>query len=634
MPYNLLTLDLLEEIEQLDETAQSEWLFLERSEEFPGYWQVTGLTGAWFLDFEDLVGNYRLLTPVGLEPFLMRCKEGGYHPVFVENPFDIIKEYERLQEPPPVSLTSSLDNTIQGFLPWQVVGFNKLIKSPLPGGYFVWCTGAGKTAMIAAAIQYHKFDLTMIVVKSHNKIDTQRKLQSLAGIESIVIDGPINKRYDKYEAVELGLIAGDGPYVCITNYEKFRDDRDVFKTLFKDRDLLLFWDEMPAKLSNPETQLYKGVKKALYESFYSKPRAKSMRHWALSATPIENNPGDVWGCMNIMCPGLLGTQKEFRAKYVASYNFWNEPRLWHNLDHLEAKLSQVTHRVSKDDPKVASMFPEVIESPTYIDWHPKHRGIYDKLTGKATDLIDELTDANILAMIQIMQMMCDAPSMIKASAAHREKFNEFLVRMEQGPYHLPLGSDIATILLDAIDPKQLSDVGHTKLATLKEIITEKHPNDKIVVHSTWAEYIFPVWEYWLKEWGLSYVVYGGTTRQKQIALDLFRDDPDIQVFISGDAGADSIDITESSVGINYNIPWKWTTLQQRQGRRDRVNTTFDTIYTYSLIMPNSVDERKLAVCNKKRGYHEAIFDGKTTEEAISASLTREELVYLITGITD
>ena len=51
----------------------------------------------------------------------------------------------------------------------------------------------------------------------------------------------------------------------------------------------------------------------------------------------------------------------------------------------------------------------------------------------------------------------------------------------------------------------------------------KHPEDKIVTHSTWAEYIFPVWEYWLQEWGFSYVVYTGTAKQKQAALDAFRE---------------------------------------------------------------------------------------------------------------
>ena len=42
-----------------------------------------------------------------------------------------------------------------------------------------------------------------------------------------------------------------------------------------------------------------------------------------------------------------------------------KPQVWKNLDRLEAKLGYVTHRVSKDDPEVAAMFPEVIEMPTH-----------------------------------------------------------------------------------------------------------------------------------------------------------------------------------------------------------------------------------------------------------------------------
>ena len=49
-------------------------------------------------------------------------------------------------------------------------------------------------------------------------------------------------------------------------------------------------------------------------------------------------------------------------------------------------------------------------------------------------------------------------------------------------------------------------------------------------------------------------------------------------------------------------------------------------------MPDSVDERKLAICERKRQYHAAIFDGRTQDESMSAGLSRQELLYLITGV--
>lgn len=644
MSHEVLTPELVDRLESLSQPEQAEYLFLEPSPEFRGCWHVDSLWPEFFFDFEPIIGNYRLVTPFGLDVFLQAADEKGYKIVFTDAPEVIIDAYSHYRDEPAIALESTLPNTVRGFLPWQVAGYNKLVKDEsIRAGYVVWDTGAGKTAFIASAVKFHMevghpFNLALIVVKSHNKIDTCRKLKSLASIETIIVDGyNIQKRLDAYEEIELKLVAGE-PVVAITNYEKFREDRDFFKFIVRNRDCLFFWDEMPTRLSNPKTLIYKDVKKSLYDSFYSKPRPNWMRHWILTATPIENTPGGVWACVNLAWPGLLGTKAEFENMHVAyRHQVSGQPQRWHKLDRLEAKLGFMTHRVSKEDPEVAKMFPEVMDMPTTIDWNPKHRRVYDKLAGKAQDLVDELEDANILALIQIMQMVCDAPSMVAQSAHNRVAFENALEEfgdLDEGllPFRGPKGSDIAVTLLSALDPGSLTDIGHTKLATWKEIITEKHPDEKIVTHSTWAQYIFPIWEYWLDKWEVSYVTYSGTSKQKQDALDLFRKDSSIRVFLSGDSGADSIDIAEAKVGVNYNIPWKWTTLRQREGRRDRVDSTFDTIFTYSLIMPDSVDERKLEVCERKKGYHQAVFDGRATEESISATMTRSDLLYILSGI--
>lgn len=654
MQTRIVTPELLDEIEAAPRETQAEWLFLEPSDEFRGCWEVWSLWPEWFFDFESIVGNYRLITLARLEEFLARAEELEYKPVFTRDPVEILESYQGWKDPPPVSLNSTLERTVQGFLSWQVTGFNKLIKPDLPAGIAVWCTGAGKTAFMASALLWHsgdyvaqRYDLALVVVKSNNKIDTQRKLLRLAGINSIVIDGPYwVKRKDgqvpgprqlAYAEIEALLQEGQ-QVVAITNYEKLREDTAVFRGLVRRRHCLFFWDEMPTRLSNPDTQLYKAAKSVLYESFYSKPRPRWMRHWQLSATPIENSPLDTWGQVNLMCPGLLGTEREFKNIYAAALNPMRPKQVvaWHNLDRLEASIGFMVHRVSKDDPEVRAMFPEVLPMPTTIDWSPKHRAVYDKLTGRAVDLLEELEDANVLALIQVMQMVCDAPSMVKTSADNRETFSALLEQYGDGedidlPFSGPRGSEIAQILLKGIHPSSLTDAGHTKLDKLREIAIEKHPDSKILVFSTWAHYIFPVWEHWCQEWGLNYVVYTGTSSARQKALDAFRDDPDIQLFLSGDSGSDSIDIAEANVVVNYNIPWKWTTLTQRVGRSDRVTNTSEFVYRYDLVMPDSIDERKLAITERKRGYHQAIYDGLAREEMVSANMTGEDLRYILSG---
>jgi SNF2 family DNA or RNA helicase len=634
--YEVLTPQLVDTIEESESDQQ--WLFLDESDEYQGCWQVDGLSQEYFFDFEEIIGPHRLLTPIKLQEFMDICEWGEYRPVFMEDPLHITEFYEHLLEEPNVSLRSNMERSDEhGFLPWQVVGFNKLIRSDVPAGYVVWDTGAGKSAFIAAAIEYHRthghpFDLALVVVKSHNKFDTKRKIEQMIDVEPIILEASsIDKRLDIYEQILEDLAKGK-KVVAVLNYEKLRDDEEFFKLMVKKRDVLFFWDEMPTKLSNQDTKLYKAVKRIIYKSFYSKPNVKWQRHWALTATPIENSPYDVFSCIHLMQPGLMGSNAEFQITHVAGYNpLSGKPTHWKNLDLIEAKLAHMTHRVSKQDPQVAEMFADTPPMEKYIDWNPSHKKLYDKLTGKAADLLEELEDANILSMIQIMQMVCDAPSMVLASADNRDWFDE---QIEAG-IKIPVGtrgSDIAQILTANIPKAAFSNKGHTKIEAWYEII-DKHADSKILTFSSWGSYIFPVWEDLLQKWGISYVLFNGTSKQKQTALDRFRDDPSIRVFLSGDAGADSIDIPQANVVVHYNNPWKWTTRKQRLGRADRVNSNYELIYEYSLELPDSVDLRKRAIIDRKHGYHEMIFDGRAIDEANSASLTKADLIYMLTGIT-
>ena len=71
--------------------------------------------------------------------------------------------------------------------------------------------------------------------------------------------------------------------------------------------------------------------------------------------------------------------------------------------------------------------------------------------------------------------------------------------------------------------------------------------------------------------------------------------------------------------------------EQREGRRNRVNSTYERIYTYDLVMANSIDERKKKVIDVKHGYHLALFDGVAASFSQSARTTKEDLLYMLFG---
>jgi len=77
---------------------------------------------------------------------------------------------------------------------------------------------------------------------------------------------------------------------------------------------------------------------------------------------------------------------------------------------------------------------------------------------------------------------------------------------------------------------------------------------------------------------------GAPTRDKVIAnFDARAKFPrdDYQILITTEVLSEGVNLHRSNVVINYDIPWNPTRLMQRSGRINRVDTKFDTIYTFN-----------------------------------------------------
>lgn len=640
--FEVLTEELIDQIEELGPDEQSAWLFLSEHETYSGRWKVEGVTPSFFFDFEDIIGAYRTVSPATLGKFLDRAEELEYRILFADDPADILKAWEDLDAVPPFSINSDLEGTTNGMLPFQIQGYNYLKNENLKAGFALWSTGTGKTVFEISMIKHHmevndEADLCVIVVKSNNKIDTQKKILALGDIESVIIDGTPSVREDIYIDIFNRLEAGE-KVVAITNYEKFRDDEDFMAGILAERRVLMLWDEMPTKLRNRSIKLYKSVINCLYGKSinWNKKNPSWLRQYMLTATPVENSPVDVFNCIRLLDPEIFPKVKEWEKKFVATRNYFTkDPETFHNLEQMGLEIEFMTHQVDKEDPDIAKMFPEAIKDIKYIDWDTKFRKVYDKLQSIAAKLKEEEEEEeiSILALISVLQMLCDAPEMVSLSASNRAEFEKYLAELgedEYESYGKAVGSQAATLLLDAV-PEGLTNEGHPKIEKLKELLTEVHPDEKFIVFSTFSHYIFPSLEKLFDEWGVSYVTYTGSDKQKQENKDRFRNDPDVRVFLSSDAGSDSIDLPEASVVVHYNSPWKWSTEIQRENRANRVNSLHKMVYYYVLVMENSVEDRKRELISNKHGYHKSIFKGGIAEEAISSRMTKGDLLYILTG---
>jgi hypothetical protein len=659
----LLDEELEEHLLGLGQKELEKWLILEPHADYPGYWQVNCFGRHYKFDLIEVIGSHRVVSPSTLDEFLSLCESGEYNVAWGEPPENILSAYDALNAEPEIEIASSLEGTVKGLLPYQVRGYNKL--KDLQGGAAVWSTGTGKSVLQVALIKHHmalgNFNVCFCVCKGHNKVNTQRALLALGGINSIILDGAIATRVNRYIDLIDRLLDGE-PTVVVTNYEKFRDDfvefytpkgkkteavriREEFKPVF-DSNLLFLWDEMPTKLKNRTSKVYRGVCTCLYDTRapkvnWDKRRAEKLHQYMFSATPIENNPGDWFNVERILSGGqTYGTVIDFENRYVQSWNHFdrNKPEKWHRLDELQLRGAHIMSIADKkNDPEIAAQFPEWMTDKKIIDWAPAQQEVYGMAQELAVKAIDEAEDEgepfNPLGLLAVLRMLCALPSSIAHSATIRAEFEDAWTAWEdagseEGSEPRRRGSEAALQLIQALG-RIPEDTGHTKLLELQEIVTVKHPHEKIVLFSSLNNTVIPTLTEHISSWGVSYVRYDGSMRQKQAAEDAFKNDPDIRMFVSSDKGSDSINLQEGSVVINYDPPMKYSTKNQRINRIHRVTSQWEHVWAYDLLMANSVDERWDKLIEKKYAYHQGVFEGAAMHESISAGMTQEDLRWVL-----
>jgi len=632
MLFEVLTKELEDAIASLPEQERSKILFVEKHPTVEMHWYMSGFDMSFIEVFPFLKGR-RIVNPFQIRQVVNQAERSGYRIIWIDDPSEIMEWMDRLDDYPDVEIQSDLPGTISGFLPFQIQGYN-LLKDK-QAGIANWSTGTGKSVLACGLVRHHydrdDFDVCIWVVKTHNKINTQRTMGRLIGLEdnSVVIDGSQKRREKLYaEAMEMTKP------IVILNYEKFRDDPAHILKLIDNKKVFVIWDEMPTKLKNRDTKLYRAIVALFYKNrnklSLDKTIPSQLSQVMLSATPIENSPEDFFNCVRLLDPSVFGTVKEFHSKFVASYGRWGwkQPSQWKNLDLMGAKAAYITHQVDKNDKDIASQFPNVIDETVYVDMGEKHKRIYDLLMGQyQQDMSQDLDAPNMLSRINIAQMLLNHPRSVLISAERREQAIQSTL---DGVPDFG-GSEFARRLVESVGAETFMNTECEKLDVLREILESN--DGKCIVFTSMNATLIPLISEALTEWGYDHVVYHGSlnSAEKQEAEDRFKSDPNCKVFVSSDAGSDSINLEIANTVVHYDMPWKWSTLIQRQNRAHRITSDHDHVRYYTLMFSNTVEERKRDKILQKEDFHDAVLRGSVAEISGGARLGKKELKYILFG---
>ena len=175
-----------------------------------------------------------------------------------------------------------------------------------------------------------------------------------------------------------------------------------------------------------------------------------------------------------------------------------------------------------------------------------------------------------------------------------------------------------------------------KLTALEDLLRERHPNEKILVFTQFADTVHYL-ERELKHRGMTRLegVTGDSADPTALAWrfsprsnekqDLVDSSSELRVLVATDVLSEGQNLQDCAVVVNYDLPWAIVRLIQRAGRVDRIGQTAETIRCYSFLPAEGVEKiinlrkrvrQRLHENAEVVGTDEAFFDDETDTQAV------------------
>lgn len=437
--------------------------------------------------------------------------------------------------------------------------------------------GLGKTlqtiALLAREKEAHRMDIPSLVIAPTSLLGNwKRELEKFAPhLRALIYSGPKRHR----------LISSFGKTeIIITSYPVLV--RDL--TPLTDREFhYVILDEAQA-IKNSRGLASTAV------------RTLSARHRvALSGTPVENNLQELWSLFEFSHPGLLGNQRQFRQTFADPIEKEGNAA---QLEKLRARVSPFILRREKES--VARDLPPKSELIRCVDLPQEQRDLYESirlaadaevrgaikqngLSGSAIAIVD--------ALMKLRQVCCD-PRLLTVESARSVKQSakyEFFFEL--------LSSQLAS-------------------------------GRRMLVFSQFTRMLGLLGK-GLQERGVPYLSLTGSSRNRQQLVDRFEAAEADVFLISLKAGGTGLNLVSADTVIHYDPWWNAAAQMQATDRAYRIGQK-KPVFVHNLIATGSVEERMLALQNKKRGLSDALL-GKGGNVPL---LDEEELDHLMAPLPE
>lgn len=426
------------------------------------------------------------------------------------------------------------------------------------GGILADDMGLGKTLQTIAYLLSEPSDLPhLVVVPSSVVFNWRNEIQRFApDLTVATLVGSPEERLALFEE------AGDTD-VWITSYGTVRQDIELYR---EHRFKTLILDEAQF-IKNYATKVSKAVREINAE-----------KRFALSGTPIENSIDELWAIFQVVLPGLMPSQKDFRRLGTEKISSLTRPF--------------ILRRVKED---VLKELPEKIESVHVSELTQDQKELY---VGYLQQLQEEATASmlsnsfqqnrmKILAGLTRLRQLCCHPSLfIENYEGESGKLNELMETVDN---------------MIANGKRMLI---FSQFTSMHEIIIER-----------------------LQEAGIGYFyLHGGTDAEERVRMTEAYNNGENDVFlISLRAGGTGLNLTGADTVILYDLWWNPAVEDQAAGRAHRFGQK-NVVQVIRFITEGTIEEKIYELQQKKRELIDQVIQ---PGEASLSSLSEEDIKALL-----
>ena len=320
-------------------------------------------------------------------------------------------------------------------------------------------------------------------------------------------------------------------------------------------------------------------------------KIKADHRLCLTGTPMENHLGELWAQFDFLMPGFLGDSQRFKKIYRTPIETYGDTQQRARLARRVAPflLRRTKLEVEKELPPKTEIIRSV---PLYEKQAALYESIRISMEKKVQDTIAQkgLSRSHITildALLKLRQTCCDPRTL---SLKHAQKIKE-----------------------------------SAKLDLLMEMLPEQlEEGRRILVFSQFTRMIALI-EDELKARKIKYAKLTGQTRKREEAIECFKSGEADVFLISLKAGGVGLNLTEADTVIIYDPWWNPAAESQAADRAHRIGQD-KPVFVYKLLTENTVEEKILALQEKKRALAEGVYrDGNKGQ---SYNLSADDLTAL------